>query len=605
MRTMLGVLKRLMIVVLGSVLLPVAATGATPNEHPTVTTLSGTGALGSRDGRDATYALPVGVAFDGAGRLYVADAAAQRIRVVERDGTTRTFAGPDGPVNTLVTAGGYVDGPARSARFNWPLGVAVGEDGAVYVADSNNNCIRRIGQNGIVSTFTGQPGVLGAYDGPATLATFGLPTGIAASGKDLYVADRYGIRKVAADGSVTTLRGLGQNPWAVAVRQRPAGPVVMAADRNGIVARYYVGPEFVERRFASPQAGVDSTPQSILGDRVIGNAFGLTALDDYTVVYTDPRTESVRLLELVSGETKVLAGSETPDGAADDAAFADGPWDVARFFAPAGIARSDDGRIVVADAGNRRIRLLSTFSRPYDPWRSVSDSMYQANDSDRTTPAYRIAFVGNSQVYSDTNWSDSIENVLQQRLEQKLKPRNPIRIVPALAPGVTIKALQEFADAYSDAHLFEALIFQVNTGTLPDYPDSTHASRVAAIAQGFQALNKPLAAAHIPLLVVCEPFPAEFSPAETFWRFTLTGGFFSSRDAERYAEIVEAAVQAGVPYLDLGPVYRETEASAVHRALFGSTETHFSENGRYVTGNAIADFILRDPARWIVETAHR
>ncbi len=416
-RTVHGVLKRRMILVAGSVLLPIAATGATPDEHPTVTTFSGTGALGSRDGRDPTYTLPVGVAFDSAGRLYVADAAAQRIRVVERDGTTRTFAGPDGPVNTLVTTGGYVDGPARTARFNWPLGLAVGADGAVYVADSNNNCIRRIGQDGIVSTFSGRPGAWGNSDGPAAVATFGLPTGIAANAKDLYVADRYGIRKVAADGSVTTLRNLGQAPWAVAVRQRPAGPVVIAADRNGIVARYYVGSDFVDRRFASPQAGVDSTTLSNLGDRVIGNAFGLIALDDYTVAYTDPRTESVRLHRARLRRNEGPGRLGQSGRAADDAAFADGPWDVARFFAPAGIARSDDGRIVVADAGNRRIRLLSTFSRPYDPWKSASDSMYQPNDSDRSTAAYRIAFVGNSQVYSDTGWSDSIENVLQQRLE--------------------------------------------------------------------------------------------------------------------------------------------------------------------------------------------
>ena len=309
----------------GCLVLCVPALAVAPDERPAVTTLSGTGELGSRDGRRPSYTLPVGIAFDRSGRLYVADAAAQRIRVVERNGIVRTVAGPDDATHDLATEGGYADGPARQARFSWPMGVAIGADGALYVADSMNRCIRRVAPNGSVSTFAGRPRVAGHEDGARGVATFQQPTAIASDGRDLYVADRYAIRKVSPDGSVTTIGGLGNAPWAVAVRARSQGNAIVVADRDGIVGRFYVGTAFVERRFASPQGGRAITPLMNLGDRVIGDVFGLVMLDDNTVVYTDPRTESVRLLELISGETKVLAGSDSPDGTADQAGFAVGP----------------------------------------------------------------------------------------------------------------------------------------------------------------------------------------------------------------------------------------------------------------------------------------
>ncbi|WP_426211833.1 NHL repeat-containing protein [Massilia sp. TWP1-3-3] len=165
-----------------------------------VTILAG-GREGRSDGSGAAAAFhtPSGVAFDPAGNLIVADTGNNAIRKVTMQGVVTTLAG-DGTA-------GFRDGAARQAQFNAPIGVALDKAGNVYVTDTYNDRIRRIGVDGLVSTVAGS-GVPGALDGPAASAMFDTPTGIAidAAGA-LYVADtRFGaIRRISADGMVETL----------------------------------------------------------------------------------------------------------------------------------------------------------------------------------------------------------------------------------------------------------------------------------------------------------------------------------------------------------------------------------------------------------------
>ncbi|RZK32169.1 MAG: hypothetical protein EOO63_02150 [Hymenobacter sp.] len=81
---------------------------------------------------------------------------------------------PAGVVSTLAGRGtaGYLDGPAATAAFNYPIGVAVAGQGTVYVADYNNNCIRAISPAGVVSTWAGTTAP-GLQDGPAATARSG------------------------------------------------------------------------------------------------------------------------------------------------------------------------------------------------------------------------------------------------------------------------------------------------------------------------------------------------------------------------------------------------------------------------------------------------
>ena len=137
-----------------------------------VSTVSGTGALGSLDGPalTATYNIPNALAFDIAGNLDIADIYNNKIRRLSTAGIVTTFAG--------TGAAGEMNGAAASATFSGPQGLAIDAGGDVFVADLSNNVIREISASGIVSTLAGS-GAVGSMDGPAATATFNMPSGIA------------------------------------------------------------------------------------------------------------------------------------------------------------------------------------------------------------------------------------------------------------------------------------------------------------------------------------------------------------------------------------------------------------------------------------------
>jgi NHL repeat len=105
---------------------------------------------------------------------------------------------------------GYVNGPAETAQFN-PHRIAVSSEGTVYVSEYSTNRIRKISPSGIVSTFAGS-GEAGFADGLGEAAKFNSPAGIALDQRgNLFVSDlrNFRIRKITADGMVTTLAGTG------------------------------------------------------------------------------------------------------------------------------------------------------------------------------------------------------------------------------------------------------------------------------------------------------------------------------------------------------------------------------------------------------------
>src|SRR6185437_15830172 len=174
----------------------------------TVSTVAGTGSQGNQDGPSgtATFNYPYGIAVDKNDNIYVSEIGSDNIRKIAPDGTVSTFAGsPSGRT-------GSSDGTDTSATFQDPLGLAADADGNIYVADAANNKIRKITPAGVVTTIAGN-GTAGAGNGTALSATFNTPLSVAVdAGKNLYVTEQknYDIRKIASDGTVTTVAGTGQ-----------------------------------------------------------------------------------------------------------------------------------------------------------------------------------------------------------------------------------------------------------------------------------------------------------------------------------------------------------------------------------------------------------
>jgi sugar lactone lactonase YvrE len=151
-----------------------------------VTTLAGkTGIGGSTDGSGtaARFSAPYGIACDAAGNLYVAEYGTFTIRKITPAGMVTTLAG-------TADSMGSADGSGAAARFQIPMGIACDTAGNLYVADTGNSTIRKITPAGKVTTLAGKARVEGSADGRGATARFDGPTGIACDAAgNLYIVD--------------------------------------------------------------------------------------------------------------------------------------------------------------------------------------------------------------------------------------------------------------------------------------------------------------------------------------------------------------------------------------------------------------------------------
>jgi len=223
-----------LLVVVVSLLAATSAFGVSGSD--TITTIAGTGTAGfSGEGGQATSAqlnYPLGVAVDAQGSLYIGDQVNNRVRKVS-GGTITTVAGTG-------TAGYSGDGgQATSAQLSIPLGVAVDAQGSLYIADYANSRIRKV-SGGIITTVagTGTAGYSGD-GGQATSAQLKFPYSVAVDGQgSLYIAD-YGnqrVRKVSG-GVISTVAGTGTAGFSgdggQATSAQVNAPVGVAVDAQG------------------------------------------------------------------------------------------------------------------------------------------------------------------------------------------------------------------------------------------------------------------------------------------------------------------------------------------------------------------------------------
>jgi len=179
-----------------------------------VTTLAGqAGVSGSANGTGtaATFNGPSGITVDTTGNIYVSDTLNHTIREVTAAGVVTTIAGTAG-------MSGFTDATGSAAQFHGPQGLALDASGDLFVADTNNNAIRKLVlATGAVTTVAGQSGVAGSTDGANSQAQFHYPTSVAVDlFGDLYVVDtdNHTLRKIASNGAVSTLAGVAGSSGA-------------------------------------------------------------------------------------------------------------------------------------------------------------------------------------------------------------------------------------------------------------------------------------------------------------------------------------------------------------------------------------------------------
>jgi sugar lactone lactonase YvrE len=248
-------------------------------------------------GISAQFKFPTSICMDGAGNIYTTDARDPRVRKISPQANVTIYAGSE--------SSGFADGPADIAQFRGENMITADAAGNVYLTDAQNNRIRKISINGMVSTIAGS-GTAGFRDAKGSLAEFNFPTGIALDSKgNLFVSDgsNFRIRKISPGGDVVTIAGKAKQgttdgDTSIALFDFPADIAVDGHDNLFVVDGSRI-------RKISPQ-----------------------------------------------GNVSTIAGSV--DG------FQDGDGASAKFFTPYGLGIDAEGNIYVADTNNNRIRKISS-----------------------------------------------------------------------------------------------------------------------------------------------------------------------------------------------------------------------------------------------------
>jgi uncharacterized protein (TIGR03437 family) len=308
-----------------------------------------------------------GIAVDGAGNLYVAEDYTNQIRKISSAGIISTVAG-SGDL-------GLKDGPAASAQFYTPFGIALDAAGSIYVADSNNGVVRKISA-GVVSTVAGSPNFDFKGDGgPALLAAFRFPEGVTVGGDgNLYIVDtgNFRIRAVSPNGTIQTVAGNGQfeaTPDGTPAEMASlSGPNLLSFDPSGrlLIAD---GGDFTVRLVNS-----DGRIHIVAGLGIQGVGQG------YQLVYGGPATGTLLgtpTQAVADGQGNIYIADEyasavykiTPDGNLNLFAGQVGVYQFggdgiqatsSSFTQPQGLALDQSGNLYVSDPGDNRIRKIST-----------------------------------------------------------------------------------------------------------------------------------------------------------------------------------------------------------------------------------------------------
>jgi M6 family metalloprotease-like protein len=329
----------------------------------TISTVAGTGTCGATgDGGPASAArlcYPASVLADASGNIYIADTSNYRVRMITPDGTISTVAGNGSSSSTRET------GSATSTAIGAVSSLAMTSNGDLYVADTTVNKIRVI-HNGVVSPFAGVGNLTAAGDGgPATSALFYRPEGLAIDpAGNLYISDNATNRvwRVAADGSISTFAGTGQSALGgdghPAVSAGVAAPngLAVAADGSVFIA------DNCEVRKVDPAGAIsvyagsgtcgfadNSNPVKAQFSAIAG----MTIDPAGNLYVADPTNQRVRKIDL-DGSVTTVAGTGKSGAPIDG-----GPATSSPLNGPSDVAMDAAGNLYISDRSNYCVRMVT------------------------------------------------------------------------------------------------------------------------------------------------------------------------------------------------------------------------------------------------------
>ncbi len=355
---------RALIGALGAALIAAPAAGAHQGD---IRTYAGTGTAGfSGDGGQARRAkldAPGGLAIH-SGNLYISDHGNHnnRVRKVNSSRRISTVAGRSG-------AGFFGDGgKATRAKLNYPIGLAVDGSGRLYIADSHNHVVRRVGTSGKIGTIagTGTAGFLGE-DSPATFAHLNYPWGLAVSVGGYYIADSNNnrVRRVSNSATITTVAGngafgfSGDHGPATAAKLEEPGAVAVDGSGNLYIADF--GNNRVRKVDSSGKittvAGMGAQGFSGDGGKAtkakLNSPSGLVVDHSGNLYIADSGNNRVRK---VNGAGRIITVAGTgKEGFSGDG----GKATKAKLNYPIGLALDHGHNLYVADSGNHRVRRVA------------------------------------------------------------------------------------------------------------------------------------------------------------------------------------------------------------------------------------------------------
>jgi sugar lactone lactonase YvrE len=313
-------------------------------------------------GSAARFNQPGGITTDRAGNIYVADTGNNAIRKITSGAMVSTMAGLGWDAQI-----GNLDGTGSDARFGGsPLAIAVAPSGDVFVADFGNYTIRKFTPAGVVTTVAGLAGAAGHVDGQGPVARFDTMFGLTIDNAgNLYVPELtydshqnysfYNIRKITADGMVTTL----SPPPPVTIHWAPFwGRTNLVVDDAG---NFYIPlgstivkltPSGTTTTLAGSDTFAEGSSDGTGNAASFSSALSLAIDRSGNIYVADIGNETIRKVT-PTGVVTTLAGL------AGIAGQADGTGSGAQFNSPRGLAVDGSGNVYVADTTNQLIRKIT------------------------------------------------------------------------------------------------------------------------------------------------------------------------------------------------------------------------------------------------------